>query len=197
MPYPDPLATAALYYHSDETGPFIMVLHYFQVSVFGAGQTQADELAAGVDAQVGTKLKAALSADCDYSKTVVSLNNGGVTFVAENSNSAGSGAIAGISLPDTVAAVIQKRTDAPGREGRGRWYIGCVSETWQDTGQLTAPAKTAYAALGLAARQDVASVSGNWRSGHQSRKNVTVVPITATPVVPVLGTHRRRRVRTF
>lgn len=195
MPFPDPLATVALYYNSDEGGPFVMVLHFFQVSVFGAGQTQADELAAAVDAQVGTNLQQCISADCEYVKTVVSLNNGGVVYVAENANTAGNGGVAGTSLPDTVAAVVQKRTDAPGKPGRGRWYIGCVPESFQDTGKLTLTAVGAYNALASSARADEATASGNWRSGHQSRKNVTVVPITATHVAPFTGTLRRRRVR--
>lgn len=196
MPYPDPLATGFILYGSDRKAPFVIVMHYFQIGTFAADQVAADRVAAAMDNAFASPLMTVLPADCQYFGCAVRLSAGGVVYNAINFTGAGAGLVAGESLPDYASAVLKKRTAVGGKRGRGRWFIGCVAEARQNTGELTAGAITDYASLGTSLRTRLTVSGGDiWASGHQSRSDITVVEIQATTPNKLLVTQRKRRLR--
>lgn len=197
MPLPDPLATAYIVYGSDLKGPFVAVLHYFQVGTFTVDLTAVEQLAEQLDNGPGANLKDCISADCEYTETVVYGNTGGVVYSARNNTSTGNGNISGQSMPDYVAAIVQKRTMVGGRRGRGRWYLGCCPEEFNDTGKLNSSAVVAYNAWGASAISDAVTTAGTWRAGHLSRADVTCVRINSWITAPNFATRRKRRLRSI
>lgn len=197
MPLPDPLATVYIVYGSDLKGPFVAVLHYFQVGTFTIDQAAAESLAEVVDNGPGANLKDCISADCEYTETVAYINTGGVVYSARSNTSAAVGNISGQSMPDYAAAVIQKRTMVGGKTGRGRWYLGCCPEEFNDTGKLNSSAHVNYDTWGASAISDAVAATGTWRAGHLSRKDDTCVRITSWVTAPNFGTRRKRRLRSL
>lgn len=195
MPFPDPLAVVYVVYGSDVKGPFVVVLHYFQVGTFPVDQAAAAGLAQAIDPIIGDSLRDVIAADCTYTKTVAYINDGGVSFTSTDNASTGVGRIAGQSMPDYVAAVIQKRTATPGKSGRGRWYVGCVPEAFNNTGVLEPTGVSAYEGFMNNLVADVVVGGGTWRSGHLSRQMEICVPIVGAAVVHQFGTRRKRRLR--
>lgn len=195
MPLPNPLATAFIVYKSDENGPFVIVNHYFQVGTFTVDQTACDQLAFSIDLTVGPVLLQCIPSDCNYVRTQVNINVAGVSFTGSNNSNNDPGSGGTQSLPDYCACVIQKKTDTPGRAGRGRWYIGCVPEDVNNTGVLSSAGALLYQDLGNALIQDNVTPSGTWRAGHLSRSEDICVPIRAIFVNDMFGTRRKRLVR--
>jgi len=195
MPLPTIHATAYIVYGSDEKNPFVNVLYYRQNAVFAADAAEAAALCGLIDMSVGVQLINCIAADCNYMRTTLRLNNAGVVYDATDAGSAGAGVIGTESLPDYCAAIIRKRTDTGGRTGRGRWFFGCIAETWNDTGILTAAAQMGYLGLQTALVQNQVTANGTWVPCHHSRKDDTLVPITAATLITTLATLRRRRLR--
>lgn len=195
MPLPTVTLTAFLVYGSDENSPFVNVLHYFQMGTFDADDDEATAMAGYVDGTIAPNLIGVLAADCRYFRSFVRISNDGVVFEAENTNSAAQGDIAGQSLPDYAAAIIRKRTAVGGKTGRGRWYVGCVAEAFQDTGFLTPAALTAYQALAANLIINPSPGGGTWIAAHLSRKDNTLVGLTDCRAIAQLGTLRRRMFR--
>lgn len=195
MPFPDPLGIGYIVYGSDEKAPFVLVLHYFQQSIFAVDQTTTQAMANAMDSAFSAPMKTWMAADCDYLGCSVQVNDGGIVYTASSNASAGAGTAAGQSLPDYAAAVIRKRTSVGGKQGRGRWFLGCVPELFQDTGQLTITGQAAADSLGLSMRTSLTVGTNVWISGHMSRVAVTVVPIAAATTQNRLVTQRRRRLR--
>lgn len=195
MPFPDPLATCYIVYGSDVRTPFVIVLHMFQVGTFPTSNAEAGFLADMLDNTIGAQLIQCIPSDCRYEKVVVYINDGGVSYSAENNDTNAAGASGTQSLPDYSAVVIQKRTAVGGKSGRGRWYLGCVPEGNQDTGRIVPGALAAYQQLADDLKLDYATLGGTWRSGHMSRKDSTVVAISECRINIQLGTRRKRLLR--
>lgn len=195
MPLPDPHATAFVVYNSDNSREQVIVLHFFQVGTFAANAVEAFNMATVLDATVGPLLKNAIAVDSAYVRVTVQLNVGGVVFDVSVDTTRGGGNIGTESLPDYVAAIIRKQTAVGGRRGRGRFFIGCIAETQQDTGVLTAGGLTTLDALGDGLRADLVTAAGTWRSAHYSRADNTMVAIVDTKAQKFLATQRRRRLR--
>lgn len=190
-------ASVAIYYGSDDKLPFVNVLWYS--SMVGIDptdmQNQADSLASAVLGDVLPAYQLVLTTECKVIGAIARVVSAGNAAEGINTTAAGGGDIAGDTLPDYAAAVISKRTVNGTRSGKGRWYIGCVPESFTNTSSLLAAARGAYDDLGLAFRTSVSSGGHEWTAGHYSAKVGHIFDITSTLVRAPLGTQRRRRFR--
>lgn len=197
MPLPAYSATARVIYETPQKETLINVLWYIGT---GPGTNEAEtaqELADAIDALTGPALVGVLTTSCRYLGTSVALNNQGNVFTATSVGSAALGSVTGDELPSFSALVIQKRTAIPGREGRGRWYIGAVPEIFTDEGRLGTGNIGVYNDLAATLQwQHVLPNSGTqWTAAHYSKKDDNLYQITNVNVVTFLGTQRRRRLR--
>jgi len=195
MPLPIIRATAYVVYGSDEKQPFVNVLHFRQISTFVADGAECQALANELDININSALIAVLPNEASYLRSVVQLYNDGLSYERSANTNAGQGGAPDEGCPDYVAVVIRKRTDSPGKAGRGRWYVGCVSEEYNDTGRLTAPGVTVYDALANALSDDLVTASGTWQNCHLSRSTSVLVPIVSVETQPIMCTQRRRRLQ--
>lgn len=173
------------------------VLWYTLSGAVGGGtaqddaQTVADALRDAFD----DPMNAVTTEETDLIGVHVAYTISGSTYIAVAPFLNETGSIPEDTLPEYCATVIQKRTASPGKSGRGRWYIGCVPETFADNSELTDAAIAAYAAL------KTQLVTGQTAGGcslqaclHSAKLN-TLTGITLANIVSFLGTERRRRVR--
>jgi len=195
MPIPIQHAEGFIVYNSDESGPLVIVTHWVPVGTVTIDQAQADAFAFELDDKIGQQLKGSIPADSTYQRSVGRLNDNGVIIEGTDQTNAGAGLIGGESCPDFTATIIRKRTAVGGRRGRGRWFIGCVPELWQDTGRLAPAGTVGYAALVVSLIQDIVSGGVTWHACHLSRADNTMIQIQAVTLHNVLGTQRRRRLR--
>jgi len=197
MPLPTTYINATLHYGSDDDEAHLNVLWYEPLAAVSITDPQAFATlaAATLAAFFDSGFLGWLAVDCRWLGATVNLHHNGVTFVGKDTTGAGPGTVTGDSLPDYAAAIIQKRTNQPGKEGRGRWYIGCVPEGVTDTGQLTPTGLTNLGVLedALGSQQNLSGVQ--WAPRHYSKKNNALYPIVAMNSLRVLGTQRRRRLR--
>lgn len=182
-------------YSSDQSRDEVIVVHY-SMSVASADPgmdtaSLADLLGATVGAQFGN----CLGLSSSYYGCLVALHNNGVVYNGRSLFNPIVGAVQSDECPDYVAAVIQKRSAAPGRSGTGRWFLGCVPEAFTDTNRLVPAGITAYETLAneLSNTRQVANVQ--YTASIFSAKNSQLYEITGTPVDNVLGTQKRRLVR--
>lgn len=192
MPLPITHATAYVVYGDDVKSPFVNVLYYYLETNATLSNTDAEALASVIDLDVGPKLVACLPNDATYHHVTVKINNDGLAYEALDGASSDVGALADDSLPQGVAVVIRKRTAVPGRRGRGRWYVGCISEDDNDSGKLEPAAQTRWEALAAAMAVDRTIGANVWKACHYSRADDTMVPIVNTIVQRNFGRQGRR-----
>jgi len=145
------------------------------VNVFGfhktGGYTQADidNLAADVDAAMGSTGKAIRHVGCTYVETVVRGLQNIVDLTSVNNTNAGAGTGAAGAVPNNAAFCITLRTGHTGRSARGRVYIAGIGDTDFTSANTV---KTAYATAAEAYVSDVlatAAVDG-WDLSVLSRR---------------------------
>ena len=196
MPLPNIYAKAFVAYGSDEKSPFVNVSYWRQQGSFDDDVTEALALAHSIDDVIGAAMIEVLPADCTYFGTTVRISTSGVINEGFDGTNGGSGNVAGESLPDYAAVIIRKRTAVGGRRGRGRYFIGCVPEASQDTGKILPGATTSsYNVIATAYQTPLSNPNGVWEPCHYSRADDTLVLVTGCLVQSILGTQRRRRLR--
>jgi hypothetical protein len=159
------------------------------------GQTAADQLAAICDSNYGTALRAWMCADANYFGVIVEISLGGLVFTSANTDTAGAGSRSGDTSPEFAAVVIRKRTDTPGKTGRGRWFIGCVPEVLTTNGVLSNTGIAAANTLRSAYGGDQVTALATWGAYLHSKKDDALYSISSTHTESILATQRRRRVR--
>lgn len=120
------------------------------------------------------------------------VNNGTGSYgVKYYNNSAGQDSTN--SLPEDVAAVVQRISDTPGKSGRGRIYISGMSTDMANgsyTSQAGQTILVAYAANVYAAVTDQGIT---WSPAVFSEKTSSLHALSAVNPIALLGTIRRRR----
>lgn len=95
------------------------------------------------------------------------------------------------ALPPNVALLIEKRTNAGGRDGRGRLYMpGIVEPNVDAAGFIVPGAITTYQTAATAWRTRINEVTTGMFVFHRSASDPT--PVTALQIDPVAATQRRR-----
>jgi len=158
-------------------------------------QTEANDIAEAIQAMISPNL-----ADCVTTETTcigveATVNTGGSAFVGVSAFTDLAGTVVGDTLPEYCAVVVQKRTAAPGRSGRGRWFLGCVPESFADNSSVEDTAKSAYTTM-LNPMSAPLTVDGLTLTPQlHSALNDSLTPIVVLHIDDQLGTQRRRRVR--
>src|SRR5215471_1090748 len=110
------------------------------------------------------------------------------------------GAIAGASVPTSVAVVLQKHTQFAGRKYRGRWFWPGLSASHQATSQLNATGQGFFNSLATQCAAPLNDTDGTtWipilRHGYAPGTGVlTYTPITEVIASPILRNQRRRQI---
>lgn len=86
-------------------------------------QTDIDNLAAAVDATVGSDYLGIIASDVTYSGTLVRGLENVLDLTAFDNTNAGAGALTADSLPANVTLCATLRTGLTGRSARGRFYM--------------------------------------------------------------------------
>lgn len=161
--------------------------------------TDGPGAASAIVGQINTSIKAGylavLTTNSFYLGCQVSLNLAGVVYNAGSAGGAEPGLVAGDEAPDYCAVVMQKRSQLPGRSGRGRLFIGGVPESFTDTSTLTEDALVTYQSLAEAFSGALNLISGIFMPAHLSELTNQMVPIQQWTPQEVLATQRRRRLR--
>lgn len=166
---------------------------YISLSTIPTSQTVLDEIAADLSSQLAPKIKAILSSDCQYAGIVLHSKNGTAELISESGEGADSGDGDAISLPDEVAAEIQKRTGQVGRSKRGRLFFSGLPNTSNDDGVLTADAKTTLGLLAAFIGADITASGTVLHPRHYNRLANTLDIITRCRPVSVFASRRDRR----
>lgn len=195
MPLPGVYGVAGVHYNSDESRRFVNVLYYVPSAQPADPAVSAAALATAVQGVVNEPFKDWLAVTSGFQGVQVSLHFNGQVFTGADFTNSGPGTAASDETPDYVAAVIRKRTLVPGKNGRGRWYIGGVPEMKTATNRLAGTGVFDLNAIAAAFMQQVNAGGVLWSPRHLSPQLDTLVPIVQTQVVLALGTQRRRRVR--
>lgn len=196
MAKPTNWCKAMLVYGSDQKSPFINVL-YYELSAAGPADKQVfvDAIAAAVRTAFLSDWEEIICATSRIYGVATQLNVGGVVYTGSTNVASSAGLVEADELPNADAVVIQKRTAQPGKEGRGRWYVGGVPETFTDTSWLNVTGMSEYNSFAEHLNETL-TVSGVTLSPrHYSKKLDTMYPIVTCKTAVRLGTMRRRMVR--
>lgn len=93
------------------------------------------------------------------------------------------GTVAGETLPEDDAVVLQRRTGLSGRSKRGRIFVPFVPEGLQDTSRLTTAGIEAYQSLGTAMKQAIEVGEGSLIPKHKDFKNQMLHTVLGVNVV--------------
>jgi len=196
MALPANYAIIRVAYGSDQKNPFINTLHLLPDDVPGTPfQTSAQQLADAADAAWRGDFRAVIPSEGNYYGTHVALHIAGVVYDAASTAASQAGLSSGDQLPDYAAVVIRKRSDHPGKTGRGRWFIGCVPEGLTNTNTLTTGGAGNYADLAQVFFDPITAAGVEWTVQLYSRHDNALYPIVVTQVQTYLRTQRRRRLR--
>jgi len=195
MALPANYINARVIYRSPQKSVGINVLWFFlsgePVDPVAAAETIAQNIASGLALLVPD----VLTLESFLVGVQVSLTTGGGTYVAFSTTSLVPGAVDADELPSYCAVLMQKRTGAPGRQGRGRWFFPFVPETLANEGVLNAPALAAYALVASAYFTQYSGGGVDADPAHYSPFDDTLYAITSVNTTNVLATQRRRRLR--
>lgn len=183
-------------YGTPDKDPMINIMWYQQDAPSAEPWADAAVYANAFYDEFQPKYTACLTTFSAFLAVTVALSNNGNVFNATSTQGQQLGVVTEDELPSFCACCIQKRTNSPGKQGRGRWFIGGVPETFSNEGKLTGPATTNYAILGasLGASQSFAEVPAVTACLY-SPFDDALYPILSTAVVQNLATQRRRRLR--
>lgn len=180
-----------------EAGQLFSINPWFTKSNF----SNADMATLGntIDGVVHTDWKPTLNAGVAYSGVRVydmRTDGGGVVFV---SVSAGNGSSSGDALPINTCAVLTLYTAMRGRSGRGRLYMGGLSESSTNEGAFLSAVETAveafYSALSTAVQVEgwVPVVVSKYHNGVLRPEGAITNPVTSWSMRNLnFGTQRRR-----
>lgn len=158
-------------------------------------QVLANQIAQELAADYSSSLADITTTETDLIGIEASWHAAGNVFVGTAPFADLAGTITGDTLPEYCAAVAQKRTSVAGKSGRGRWYFGCVPESFADNSKITFTGVTNYN-VHLANLQAPVTISGiTMTPALHSAKLATLQTIAAYKLDDQLGTQRRRRVR--
>ncbi len=114
-------------------GEPVMNTYHMEV-VGGYTQTDLDNFAAAVDAQMGTGMLLDLSVRYTYERTDVVGLDQLHDLTASSALFPGVGSINDAPLPGNVAFVVRKNSGLTGRNARGRVFLAGVPQSYRDTG---------------------------------------------------------------
>jgi hypothetical protein len=197
MALPAQFVKAAFRYKSNVNARQECVMWYVPGTTIATtdGADEAYVFAIGLEAHLSSEIKDCLAADCSYVETVTQLSLSGVTFDGISFLGANDGAVGGDTQAENVAAVLSKRSSHGGKTGRGRFFMGCVPESFSDTSKLTSAALTAYAALAAKLSSNVITARATYVPQVYSRKDASMYPILDVTGHAYTKSQRRRLLR--
>lgn len=160
--------------------------------------TQIIAVANGCQATFKPLYQSILNVNNQYVGCTVTYNDGSLFLEASSTGAAGSGTLVGAALPDQNAVVLRKITNKPGRQNRGRWYIGGMDISAAST---TNPDNVdpgiygVYEALVAALVADQTWDGLLFHARLWDRKDNQLVPIAAGALSTRIATQRARRKR--
>lgn len=177
--------------HGQQT---INVFHYIETTT-PAGSAEA-ALAQGFGAGVASEVKNAASVEWELEKiSVQQIRPLPPLLPVEDASAAGPGAVAGESLPTSVAAVVTKRTGLAGRAYRGRSYFAGVPQSQEVDSQLSSAALLLWQDVADQMAQPISvAPSGAFDPIVYHRALGTGNVIVSGLARPVLRNQRRRQV---
>lgn len=105
------------------------------------------------------------------------------------------GAVAGVCLPSSVAAVMRRKTLTPGRTGRGRVYLPAIPNSFEDDSKIAVAAQPTYTALGLSLGLDIVDAGWTFTPQHVRRKPALQgLDIDRWTLDSIMRNQRRRQV---
>lgn len=195
MALPANYINARVVYRSPQKEVAINVLWYDLSGEPADPSVAATSFATAIGTAIGTEADNILTTASNFLGVQVALTTGGGTYVAFTGGGAVTGLVAGDELPSYAAVLIQKRTGAAGRPGRGRWYIPFVPELLTNEGIIEPGSVAAYDDLGIAYFLEHTEGGVTATPAHYSPTDDVLYPILSVQVVSVLATQRRRRLR--
>lgn len=106
------------------------------------------------------------------------------------------GTAATATLPTQVAVIITRKTNTPGRGGRGRLFMGAVPSGAVVGDTLTAAAQTAFLSFASNLTAGIANSGWSFIPVLWKRKTLTSLDLTATSLGIVVKTRRSRALGT-
>jgi len=197
MPLPGNYVNATLRYGVAARELQLNVVWYTVTGAIGGADHSEDAnmIADQIQSTFSGVLAAVMTTETELHGVQVSYNVGGNVFQGSQIFDDTTGTVAEDTLPEYCAVVIQKRTSAAGKSGRGRWYIGCVPETFANNGELTLIADALYKALADAFKLSIDVGGASLSPFLYSRTLDNTTAVTVTKVDQGLGTLRRRKAR--
>ena len=166
--------------------------------VFKGSESDPQELVDEVAAATIAQLKQIIDPTCRIGPTTLRLTQGGVPSVwVATENTAGT-SIAEARLPQNCALLVHKRTNAPGRRGRGRIYLpsvpsGIVSNTGALSGDYIDEVQEILDDWLAALSAEPLPTVHMWLL-HNTGVSATPDPnrVTSLTLDPIIATQRRR-----
>lgn len=186
---------AAIRYGSEERNPMINVTYWTASGIPTDKLAFPREFSEALFTSVKNQLAACLGEDSSVFGVDSKYYDAGVVYTGVSYGASVDGIQQTDELPAYAAAVIQKRTATPGKEGRGRWYIGGVPEGATNQGRLTDADIGTFSALATKLITPLTVDGVLCEPRHWSEKLGALLPITGVTVNSILGTMRRRRLR--
>lgn len=143
--------------------------------------------------QVVPKFADCLTTECSVSGVICELHSPEGVFT-QGLYTDVSGTVGGDTCPSYTAVVIQRRTNVPGKSGRGRIYVPCVPEASTDDSYLSDLTKHQALIVALMINMDVEETT--FVPQHYSPRLDSMTPVAFWVLDSVLGTMRTRKVKT-
>lgn len=121
------------------------------------GDVSHSAMAAALETQIGGFLSLLSTEWSQDGYRVYSYDVAGVQLAWSDVDLPGGGDAAGVSVPPHVALCVKKRSGAPGRQQRGRWYFAGLRAADHLDGEVHPLARAAFA-LGIAAWDNTLAV---------------------------------------
>lgn len=192
-----PHATVAIVRSSEDGKASINILHYTIPAGVNieTGAAAAGRLVTEANTAAEAVMKNVTPEGCRYEGVAVRVSVGGQSFVSERYVDAGPGLVPGDTCPNYVSIVMPKRTATAGRSGRGRWYLGCVPESFTDGPRVAAAASGPLVEVVNLFKATFETTDGGWVPRHYSPKTGQLLPIVHVTWTGKLGILQRRRLR--
>lgn len=197
MAMPTNYARALLVYANENNHVHVAAL-YYELGAAPAGDLQVftQSFANAIHDEFEAALQAILTDEAEFAGVQLTVNVGGVAYSASSNNGAVAGTINTTDeLPNNVAVVIQKRTAQPGKSGRGRFYIGCVPESFVDSNAVDPAAQALYNTFAEHVNATIVVSGISCAPRHHSKKLNALYPIVQLKVVRYVGRRDKRSFR--
>lgn len=129
------------------------------------------------------------SVECTY-------NTGALELIGTSTQAAVPGSMGSLPMPDQNAVVIRKQTQKPGRQNRGRFYIGGLDQgviSYDEPNEIEVTVIGVFQALAAALVADQTWDALLFHARHWDRKDNSLVVIAAGAVSTRFATQRARR----